>query len=172
MRKGRLGRRGIAVAALLALVMGAGRAAAGDLAELDLSPYAELPKLGVGFQELGGYLPPANLLGDNQATVTQDGSANRAVVTQYGAGNQLSASQTGSANAAALLQIGAQNSIGLTQLGDANQALIVQAGFANNAQVVQNGSNNIAQVVQLGIGLSATVTQNGNNQFARIVQRN
>ena len=157
-------------AALAAVVLACGPAFAADP---DLAPFSELQTLGLGFKELGGHLPPPGAFGgQNEATITQDGSSNRAHAVQYGGGNQLTATQTGYGNVAALLQAGLQNTISLSQAGDANQALIAQLGAFNNAAVVQNGVNNVVQILQVGNGLNVSVTQNGNNMTARVVQRN
>ena len=144
----------------LALAFFAGGAAA-QVSDIDLGASTD-PQLFVqGFEELGGHLPPPNIFGNNQATVTQDGSNNNAIVKQYGGYNDVRASQTGNGNVAALVQFGVYNSITLTQVGNANEALIGQAGLNNNATVAQ-----------IGNGLNVSVTQNGNNQLARVVQRN
>lgn len=147
-------------------------AAAAQVPDLDLGPGSD-PQLFVqGFEELGGSLPPPNIFGNNQATVTQDGSSNTAIVSQYGGYNDVRASQAGNGNVAGLVQFGVYNSITLTQIGSANEALIGQAGSYNSATVAQNGIGNYAYILQLGNGMNVSVTQTGNNQVARVVQRN
>lgn len=160
--------RSFILSAALALACFSGEAAA----DPDLG-FSTDPDLFVqGFEELGGQLPPSNVFGFNQVTVTQDGSNNNAIVKQYGGYNDVRASQAGNGNVAALVQFGVYNTINLTQVGNANEALIGQAGSNNNATVTQNGMANLAYILQIGNGLNVSVTQNGNNQLARVVQRN
>ena len=74
------------------------------------------------------------------------------LMTQIGAGNQLTVTVTGNSNLFATLQNGGSNSIthtvGNSDVSASNQAAIVQIGSSNTSSTTQNGSNNNVGVVQ------------------------
>ena len=111
-------------AALAAVVLASGPALATDP---DLAPFSELQNLGLGFQELGGHLPPPGAFGgQNEATITQNGASLSATVAQYGGRNEASVTQSGFANVAALLQVGNGLNVSVTQNGNNMTARVVQ----------------------------------------------
>jgi len=95
----------------------------------------------------------------NEASVQQDGAADRAATTQNGA-----------ANGSAIQQSGDNLTANVQQNGDGNTAAIRQFGRNSTGSITQNGSGNDACLIQVGRNVNGEIVQNGDNQSTGLLQ--
>lgn len=115
--------------------------------------------------------------GQDNATITQPGTGNEALIVQVAEDLTLMASidQAGNENDGQIIQLGGYgNAAEMAQSANYGQAMILQEGGADNqASVTQNapGSGNEMFVWQLGgQGNNATAVQSGNGNTGSILQ--
>ncbi|BBN82360.1 hypothetical protein PA25_23450 [Pseudoalteromonas sp. A25] len=94
------------------------------------------------------------------ATIKQNGTFNKATITQIGDElNLVSLVQLGSNNLAEITQAGAHNSVNLVQYGNNNYTSIVQQGDANVVNLTQLGEQTLL-IHQLGNEMVLNVSVN------------
>ncbi len=104
--------------------------------------------------------------------VAPGSSASRAVIEQYGVGNDGAVVQSGSLHDSYTFQAGTRNSALTTQAGQGHDARILQSGGYLQGTILQYGYGHEATLVQQGYGKEANIIQGGIRGQVDVMQLN
>ncbi|MGL5137878.1 MAG: hypothetical protein ACRC7G_08915 [Beijerinckiaceae bacterium] len=96
---------------------------------------------------------------ENNVSLNQNGSANRATTWINGDRNALAMNQEGRDNVATLSAAGSDNRLSSWAKGERNTATVNAAGSRNNLSVSQNGYGHSVNVNHTGSGASMSISQ-------------